>query len=278
MATDADRRAYAELVVGAAAGAPPDLRRRLVDAFARVPREAFLGPGPWLVSSPGGLRPTPDADPRHVLHDVLVALAPERGINNGQPSLHAVGIAALAPQPGDTAIHVGAGTGYYTALLAELVQPGGHVVAYEIESDLAGRAARNLAPWPHVQVVCASAVDARLPPADVVYASAGAAYPPPAWLDALREGGRLVFPLTGAHGHGLLLALHKASADVFAARALMPVVFVPCTGAREGEDLAGLAQVLAAWPARAEHSVRRGEPDATAVYSGNGWWLSSAPA
>src|SRR5205807_3817362 len=64
--------------------------RSVVDAFATVPRERFVGPGPWQIKSPmrmGDYWTTPDADPRNVYHDALIALDAERGINNGQPSL-----------------------------------------------------------------------------------------------------------------------------------------------------------------------------------------------
>ena len=64
--------------------------RSVVDAFATVPRERFVGPGPWQIKSPmrmGDYWTTPDADPRNVYHDTLIALDAERGINNGQPIL-----------------------------------------------------------------------------------------------------------------------------------------------------------------------------------------------
>lgn len=64
--------------------------RALTDAFATVPRERFVGPGPWRVRSPLRMREywtTEDADPRHVYHDALIALDEAREINNGQPSL-----------------------------------------------------------------------------------------------------------------------------------------------------------------------------------------------
>src|ERR1700679_2483393 len=62
----------------------------VVRAFASVPRERFLGPGPWRVyddAGRGGYRTTPDADPRHVCHNVLVALDETRRINNTPPPL-----------------------------------------------------------------------------------------------------------------------------------------------------------------------------------------------
>jgi protein-L-isoaspartate(D-aspartate) O-methyltransferase len=59
--------------------------KALVAAFASVPREAFVGPGPWLISDGEGYQLTPDADPRHLYADVLVALDRERELNNGKP-------------------------------------------------------------------------------------------------------------------------------------------------------------------------------------------------
>jgi protein-L-isoaspartate(D-aspartate) O-methyltransferase len=64
----------------------------VVRAFATVPREHFVGPGPWRILSPmrsGDYWTTVNANPRHVYHDVLIALDETRGINNGQPSLWA---------------------------------------------------------------------------------------------------------------------------------------------------------------------------------------------
>jgi protein-L-isoaspartate(D-aspartate) O-methyltransferase len=64
----------------------------LVNAFATVPREQFVGPGPWRIKSPMDLAEywtTDDDDPSQVYHDVLIALDESRGINNGQPSLWA---------------------------------------------------------------------------------------------------------------------------------------------------------------------------------------------
>src|SRR5262249_10938004 len=73
----------------------------LVQAFATVPREAFLGPGPWQIFSlKHGMgapeyRPTPDANPEHVHHNVVVAIDTARKLNNGQPSALAPAMEAL---------------------------------------------------------------------------------------------------------------------------------------------------------------------------------------
>src|SRR6266480_2993441 len=64
--------------------------RAVIDAFATVPRERFFGPGPWRLLSPmalGEYWTTEDGDPRHLYHDVLIAIDEQRRLNNGQPSL-----------------------------------------------------------------------------------------------------------------------------------------------------------------------------------------------
>jgi len=118
---------------------------RIEAAFAAVPREDFAGSPPWRVGSGGFFGLASSNDPARLYEDVLVAIDPERGVNNGQPSLHAQSIAALEPKEGETVVQVGAGAGYYTAILAHLVGASGKVIAYEIEPDIAERAAANLA-------------------------------------------------------------------------------------------------------------------------------------
>ncbi len=64
--------------------------KRLVRAFAEVPREKFLGPGPWQLLIPNyrktGYVGTPNAHPRHLYDDVLVGILPQRFLNNGHPA------------------------------------------------------------------------------------------------------------------------------------------------------------------------------------------------
>src|SRR6516164_7704885 len=120
------RRAYAEELRFTAPVRSP----AIVKAFATVPREHFLGPGPWRVLSPmsmAGYWTTENADPCHVYHDVLVAIDEERRLNNGQPSLWARLYDELGLTEGAHVVHVGAGTGYYSAVLAAIVGPAGRV-------------------------------------------------------------------------------------------------------------------------------------------------------
>ncbi|MFN7573304.1 MAG: protein-L-isoaspartate O-methyltransferase family protein [Betaproteobacteria bacterium] len=267
------RRFYAEFIVRSSASSDA----RLIEAFTAVPREDYLGPGPWPVFIGSGYLPTVSDDPRLVYQDVLIGIAADRRINNGQPSLHARCLAALAPQPGETVVHVGSGTGYYTAVLAALVGAQGRVVAYEVEADLAARAAHNLRHLPQVRVVAGSASDAALPVCDLIYVNAGATHPLPAWLDALNPNGRLLFPLTPNEGLGVMLQVTRLADGRYAARALLRVAFIPCIGARDDAASASLVAALERQSLHTVRSLRRNnEPDASAWCAGAGWWLSTA--
>jgi protein-L-isoaspartate(D-aspartate) O-methyltransferase len=135
------RHAYAKQLMVAASVSDS----RIQQAFATVPRELFLGPGPWKIGREDGTYlETPDHDPAHVYTDSVISIVPERGLNNGQPSFHVRLMAHAAPRSGEHAVHVGAGVGYYSALLAEPVGPAGRVTAIEFDSELARCAKSNL--------------------------------------------------------------------------------------------------------------------------------------
>jgi len=268
------RRFYAHYVV-ARAGVRND---RVREAFATVQREQFAGPGPWQIAVPGGYICTESDDPRLLYQDILLGLAPERGINNGEPSLHAKCVEEAAPRDGDVVVHAGAGTGYYTAILAHMVGTRGRVYAYEIDRDIAGRARTNLRHLPHVTVHAGTAVTT-LPKADVVYVNAGATHPPDEWLDALAVGGRMVLPLVPDDQLGCMILITRVvdSAREYAARIFSPAGFIPCLDARDERSSIALKAALSAGGGNRVRSLRREtEPDETAWCIGNGWWLSTA--
>ncbi|MBV9288633.1 MAG: methyltransferase [Hyphomicrobiales bacterium] len=269
---------------------------RVREAFAAVRREDFCGPPPWFVS--GGLFGATGGrgDVESLYDDVLVAIDPARGINNGQPSLHARAIEALALHEGETVLHVGAGAGYYTAILALLVGPAGKVIAYEIETDIAERARANLATYPQVEVRARSGAgpqpaagstevpprsDESLPKADAIYVNAAASHPLKAWLEALNPGGRLLFPLQAEHSTGamLLIARPPGESDHWGARMLCGVVFIACKGAQDREAGRLLEVAYRGRGARDVRSLRFGqEARETDWFRGDGWALSTEPA
>ena len=199
----------------------------LIAAFASTEREHYVGKGPWPLFVGSGYIPSVSEDPRLLYQDVLVGLATDRGINNGQPTLHARCLAACSPRTGESVLHVGAGTGYYSAILASLVGATGTVLAYEIEGDLADRARENLRHIPNVTVVHASASEASLPSAGLIYVNAGATHPLASWLDALSLGGRLIFPLTPNEGLGGMLLVTRRGHESYAASLITRAAFIP---------------------------------------------------
>lgn len=270
-------RSYYARVIAGKAGTDD---AKLIDALATVERERFLGPGPWKVNCfSGGYVETPSDDLAFLYQDVVVAIDHARQINNGEPHLHARCLAALKISGGETAVHVGCGTGYYTAVLAHLVGSTGVVHGYEIELHLAQKARANLAPWRHISVTAQSAAEGHLPACDIIYVSAGATRPPNSWLDALCPNGRLLFPLTPSVGlGGMLLVTRSSSEPVFEARFVMPAAFISCEGARDDAEADGLSKAFARGDWRNVKSLRRhGSPDASCWFSGRGWWLSKNP-
>lgn len=243
----------------------------LVDALATVRRETFLPPGPWVIRGDADLlsplRKTPDADPRHVYHNLAIGIEPARMLFNGAPGLLCSMIDALALVPGARVLHVGAGTGYFSALMAQVAGPSGRLVAVEVDETLAAAARRNLASMPWVTVVHGdgSAGETALAgPFDAILVNAGVTHPEPHWLTALAPGGRLNLPLTvtlgagaAAHpagaamaniGKGLMVLVTKGHAGEFAARLLTFVAIYSALGLRDAAANAALGQAMAKMP------------------------------
>ena len=218
--------------------------QRLIEALASVPRERFVGDGPWVVfgeSAGPSARTTSDSDPRRVYHNYAIALDPGRQLFNGVPALIASAIDRLQLQPGQRVLHVGTGTGYYTALIAHIVGPEGRVLGIEVDGDLATRARHNLADQTWVSVEAGNArgpFDERF---DAILVNAGVTHPEPAWLDAIETDGRIIMPLTatmpamGTIGKGLLILLTRQTDGAIAAQVLTFVAIYSALGLRDDE-------------------------------------------
>jgi protein-L-isoaspartate(D-aspartate) O-methyltransferase len=228
------RRAFArQLVCGA--GAQGD--GRLERAFAETPREAFLGPGPWLLTKGVGYESAP-ADPVLAYQDRLIALKPEKQINNGSPSLHAIWLHAAQIKAGERIVHIGAGAGYYTAILSRLVGPRGRVTAVEFDEDLATAARKNLAAYRNVTVVQGDGAAWPRQPCDVVYVNFAVDRPAPPWIEQLKAGSRLLFPLGSiarelhkSRFHGVGLRIERVGeTGIFAAKVGGNAYFIRAEG------------------------------------------------
>jgi protein-L-isoaspartate(D-aspartate) O-methyltransferase len=263
------RAVFAEAIVARAACRDP----RIKTAFARVPRHAFVPPGPWRFAEDGPF--TASADPALIYQDLALALVSERGIPTGLPSLHARCIDACGLGAGESVVQIGAGAGYFTAVLAELVGPSGKVRAFEIDPALATAAERNLSPWAQVRVEARSGTEAE-GPADLIYVCAGVQQIPIAWLRAVRPGGRLMVPLTPGETEGGVLLVKHIDGERYDARFVAAARFVPCIGATDPVAAKDLRAAFARGDAASVSSLRVApeRPDSSAWFAGDGWWLS----
>jgi len=252
----------------------------VVRAFASVPRERFLGPGPWLIctgAAPDKYWSTEDADPAHVYHNVVIGMLPEKGLNNGQPGLWALLFDRLDLAPGKRVLHLGCGTGYYSAILAEIVGPSGRVTAVDCEEGLVARAVDGLRSWPQASAVAADGATFVPEATDIIVASAGATHPLPQWLDALPPGGQLLLPLTGERGWGqTLLIARRPDGESFAARFVSYVGIYHFAGVRDAEAARQLDHALKRGDTPTVKSLRREAhaEDETCWLHGQGWCLS----
>jgi protein-L-isoaspartate(D-aspartate) O-methyltransferase len=271
---DEIRGFYARVIAAASNSPDPRIER----AFEAVPREAFFPPGPWKIKVGRQYLDTPSADPVYLYHNALVALDADKGINNGEPSLHAAWIGAVALQRGEAVTHVGAGTGYYTAILSMLVLPRGKVTAFEIDGNLAKQAMRNLEPFEGVDVIGGDATKKRLPLSDVIYVNAGVAAPPADWLRALKPGGRMIFPWRPSDEVALTL-LVRAENGGFSVIPLRPAWFIPCVGAsREVTASRVPASFAEARTIRSLWRIADRAPDQSAIAIYPDVWFSTEPA
>jgi protein-L-isoaspartate(D-aspartate) O-methyltransferase len=235
----------------------------LIHGLATVPREDFVGPGPWkimrLASLEKGYEITPDNDPAHLYENVLVALDSERRLNNGEPAALLRFLDMLSLAAGDRFLHVGCGVGYYTAIASVAVNPGGRVTGVEIDATLAKRAEGNLSLYPNVRVVCGDGSIEISEPFDAIFVNAGCTELQPRWLDQLVPGGRLLAPLTVALpsmpgiGGGFMLLVRR-TAEAYEARFTSPVGIFHCLGSRTSDGEALLQRSLARGD---QYSVRR---------------------
>lgn len=253
------RSAYAEKIRGLAGVRTESLVRSL----ARVPREKFLGPGPWKILAVGalgaGYRDT--ADPSDLYDNVLVAIDPERRLNNGEPVGLLRWLDSLELCPGDRFLHVGCGVGYYTAVAAEAVRPGGRTTGIELDPGLAERARRNVASLSDVEILAGDGGTLAGREFDAIFVNAGATEIPAAWLDSLARGGRMMLPLTvgipnANLGVGFMLLVRRGD-DGYTARFHSPVGVYHCAGARSDAGDARLRDLYAAGMPAGVRGLRR---------------------
>jgi protein-L-isoaspartate(D-aspartate) O-methyltransferase len=146
-----------------------------------------------------------------------------------QPYIVAVMLEALALDPSDIVLEIGTGSGYQTALLAELAK---QVYSVERHASLAHDARATLARlgYSNVEVALGDGSHglAERAPFDAIVVSAAAPQIPPPLFEQMREGGRMVIPVGPAHAQELQLVRKQAGKLIVAN--LEGCRFVPLIG------------------------------------------------
>ena len=188
--------------------------QRVLDAMACIPRHEFVG--------------AEYRDEAYEDHPIPIG----EGQTISQPFVVAAMLEALTLRPEEVALEVGAGSGYQTAVLAELVRS---VYGVERIATLADRARATLERLDYRNVTIIHADGSQgLPefaPFDAIAVAAASPRVPQSLIDQLRDGGRLVLPVGSPIAQELQLV--RKSGDAITIRRLDGVRFVPLIG-KEG--------------------------------------------
>ncbi len=184
----------------------------VMQAMAEVPREAFVPDElkPWAYEN----RPLPIGNGQTISQPYIVALMTD----------------LLHPDKDDVVLEVGAGSGYQAAVLGRLVKK---LYTLEIVPTLAKNAASLLEKlgYTNIEVSRGDATKGwpEHAPYDGIIVTAAAEQIPPALIEQLKPGGRLVIPIGAPHGPQDLLLVQKDAQGHLRRKNILPVAFVPFT-------------------------------------------------
>lgn len=190
---------------------------RVLEAMEHVPRHEFV-PGPWRELAYED-RPLPIGYDQTISQPYIVAFMTE----------------VVDPQPNQRILEIGAGSGYQTAVLAELA---GEVYSVELLPQLAERAKKTLTALGYRNVHVRQG-DGYLGwkekgPFDSIVVTCGSADVPEALIEQLKPGGVMIIPVGTVGGEQMLQLFVKQLDGAVEMRNQMPVRFVPL---RRAEDV-----------------------------------------
>ena len=221
-ATDAAREGMIAAIEGharSALGALEDgtIDTAVLDAMRQVPRDAFV---------PDDVRPL-------AYEDTPLPIGYSQTIS--QPFIVALMTDLLDVGPGDTVLEIGTGSGYQAAVLSPLVD---RVYSIEIVPELGERAAVTLKEqgFDNVETRVADGYYgwAEAAPFDGIVVTAAAGQIPPPLVEQLEPGGRMVIPIGTPFSAQMLMLVEKQEDGRITTRQVLPVRFVPFTGAGGG--------------------------------------------
>ncbi len=190
---------------------------RVLEALQHVPRHQFV----------------PPAVAHLAYADRAVPIGCEQTIS--QPYIVALMTEALDLTGSEHVLEIGTGSGYQTAVLAELAHD---VVSIERHEELSRRAAAALKQcgYANARLIVGDGTQgcAELAPYDRILVAAAARRVPPALAEQLAEGGLLVIPVGGSDSQ--VLQAYTKQAGQLVPRPLSGCRFVPLVGAQEEQD------------------------------------------
>ena len=189
------------------------ISEEVLEVMAKVPRHRFV--------------PSDEIKSAYVNHPLPVAC----GQTISQPYIVALMTELLRLDKRHKILEIGTGTGYQSAILAELA---GSVYSVEIIDTLARKAASKLEELAyrnvHLKIGDGNAGWLAQAPFDGIIVTAAAHQVPQALLDQLKAGGRMVIPV-GYHSYSQeLLLISKTPDGTTRQQAILPVSFVPLSG------------------------------------------------
>lgn len=185
---------------------------RIRQAMAEVPRHLFV--------------PSAEQSLAYVDHALPIGC----GQTISQPYIVALMTSLLEPRPEHVVLEVGTGSGYQAAVLSSLIK---QLYSIEVIEELATSAAERLQRLGYNNVEVRAGDGAKgwpeHAPFDGIIVTAAAPVVPPALIEQLKPGGRLVIPVGDTYGQDLRLIEKQADGSV-KSRSVIPVAFVPLTG------------------------------------------------
>jgi protein-L-isoaspartate(D-aspartate) O-methyltransferase len=183
---------------------------RVMQAMGEVPREKFVPPNMQGAAFENG--PLPIGHGQTISQPYIVALMTD----------------LLEPEADHNILEIGTGCGYQTAILARLCTT---VYTVEVVRELGEAAADRLQSlgYRNIEFLIGNGY-AGWPdhaPYDGIIVTAAASHIPPALLEQLKPGGRLVIPVGEPYGYQNLMLVEKDGRDEILTRTILGVAFVP---------------------------------------------------
>ena len=191
---------------------------RILNVFRKVKRHLFI---------------SPSYQPEQAYGDYPLLIEEDQTIS--QPYIVAIMTYAVAPEKNKKVLEIGTGSGYQAAVLAELVR---EVYTIEINDKLARQSKKLLADLGYRNIQCRNGNGYRgwpeAAPFDGIIVTCAPDNIPPALIEQLAIGGRMVIPISYSSNVQDLLLVEKLANGKLKKTNLISVLFVPMIHAGNG--------------------------------------------